>query len=605
MALSKKMKIDGECRLFQEKWTNDFFFAVVNNKPTCLICTQQVAVPKEYNIRRHYQTIHGDKYKKYTGKLREEKVLELIRGLKKQQSIFAQARHVNDAAVKASYVIATEIALASKPYSEGEFVKNCMLKAAELVCPEKRQAFANISLSRNTIAERIDELSENLNVQLKDKVKSFIAFSIAIDESTDITDTAQLAVFIRGVDDTLNVTEEFVELVPMKNTTTADDIFASLVGALDRLGVDWTRAVSLATDGAPSMVGRKAGVVAKFKAKVEALRPEQALLGFHCILHQDALCSKSLKMNNVMDVVIKTVNFIRARGLNHRQFDTLLNDNDIRHGLPYHTEVRWLSRGVVLKRFFELREEIKYFMHQKGRPVSQLEDAEWLNDLAFMVDITEHLNWLNTKMQGRDKLVTEFYDSVRAFELKLNLWEKQLPLGNFAHFPTLKLTGEIHGTAQVNRERYRQKIAELRDEFEERFLDFRKLDKDFTIFRTPFSVSASEVAEELQMEIIELQCDMLLKDKFATCSLNAFYQYLGSNYPKLKAFASRIISMFGTTYVCEQAFSVMNVNKSKLRSQLTDTHLNSIMKVAVTQTLAPDVDALVKEKRCQASGSHN
>ncbi|KAK3552442.1 hypothetical protein QTP86_011678 [Hemibagrus guttatus] len=69
---------------------------------------------------------------------------------------------------------------------------------------------------------------------------------LPVDETTDITDVAQLAIFIRGVDDTLTVTEEFVELVPMTDTTTADDIFTALVGVLDRVGVDWSRAVSLA-----------------------------------------------------------------------------------------------------------------------------------------------------------------------------------------------------------------------------------------------------------------------------------------------------------------------------------------------------------------------
>lgn len=133
-----------------------------------------------------------------------------------------------------------------------------MMKAAELVCPEKRQAFANISLTRNTIAERISDLSADLDSQLKRRVKSFIAFSVAINESTDITDMAQLALFIRGVDETLTVTEEFLELVPMMDTTTAEDIFSSVVAALDRVGVDWSRANSLATDGAPSMVGKKA-----------------------------------------------------------------------------------------------------------------------------------------------------------------------------------------------------------------------------------------------------------------------------------------------------------------------------------------------------------
>lgn len=215
------------------------------------------------------------------------------------------------------------------------------MKAAELVCPEKRQAFANISLTRNTVAERISDQSADLDSQLKQRVKSFIAFSVAIDKSTDITDMAQLAIFICGVDETLTLTEEFIELVPMMDTTTAEDIFGSVVAALDRVGVDWSRAVSLATDGAPSMVGKKAGVAIKFREKVQALNGGDSFWTFHCILHQEALCCKSLKMDHVM--VVHTVNFIRSRGLNHRQFDKLLSDSNITHSLPYHTEVRWLS----------------------------------------------------------------------------------------------------------------------------------------------------------------------------------------------------------------------------------------------------------------------
>ena len=84
----------------------------------------------------------------------------------------------------ASYVIAWEIAKASKPFSEGEFVRTCITKAAELVCPESRQALANISLSRPTVTERVEELSSDLHSQLKEKIKSFIAFSIALDESS-------------------------------------------------------------------------------------------------------------------------------------------------------------------------------------------------------------------------------------------------------------------------------------------------------------------------------------------------------------------------------------------------------------------------------------
>ena len=61
--------------------------------------------------------------------------------------------------------------------------------------------------------------------------------------------------------------------------------------------------------------------------------------------------------------------------------------------------------------------------------------------------------------------------------------------------------------------------------------------------------------------------------------------------------------MFGTTYLCEQVFSVMNLNKTKHRSRLTNTHLNDIVKCAATQDLTPDIDALVKAKKCQVSGA--
>ena len=45
---------------------------------------------------------------------------------------------------------------------------------------------------------------------------------------------------------------------------------------------------------------------------------------YHCIVHQENLCAKCLKMNNVMAIMIKTINFIREKGLNHRQFQEFL-----------------------------------------------------------------------------------------------------------------------------------------------------------------------------------------------------------------------------------------------------------------------------------------
>ncbi|KAL7373489.1 hypothetical protein ABVT39_007570 [Epinephelus coioides] len=104
-----------------------------------------LSVLKEYNIRLHYQTNHSEKYDHLQGQLRTEKINELLAGLRKQQSAYScGVVEIHDAAVKPSYLIANKIASASKQYSEGKFVKTCMLKVAGIVCPDKRQVSTSI-----------------------------------------------------------------------------------------------------------------------------------------------------------------------------------------------------------------------------------------------------------------------------------------------------------------------------------------------------------------------------------------------------------------------------------------------------------------------------
>jgi len=53
-------------------------------------------------------------------------------------------------------------------------------------------------LSRRTIVRRVDSISTNLADQLASKIKKFDYFSSCLDESTDVVDTAQMLIFIRG-----------------------------------------------------------------------------------------------------------------------------------------------------------------------------------------------------------------------------------------------------------------------------------------------------------------------------------------------------------------------------------------------------------------------
>ena len=88
------------------------------------------------------------------------------------------------------------------------FIKECLLIASDILCPEKKKLFESISLSANTVASRITELASNSYQQLTAAAKNFETFSLALDESTGVTDVSYCAVFIRGVDKDFNVTEE-------------------------------------------------------------------------------------------------------------------------------------------------------------------------------------------------------------------------------------------------------------------------------------------------------------------------------------------------------------------------------------------------------------
>ena len=215
---------------------------------------------------------------------------------------------------------------------------------------------------------------------------NFDFFSLACDESTDASDTAQLLVFLRGVDDEMNITE-LLDLQSLKGQTRGVDLFDSVCSAVDDFKLPWSKVSGIATDGAPAMAGEHRGLSKLICDKVS----EQGgnAVKQHCITHQQVLCAKCVKCEHVMQPVVITINFIRSKSLHHRQFQRFLLDIDAEYGdVIYHTDVRWLSRGSALQCFFSLRREIGQFLAEKGKPMQELSDPVWLGDVAFLVDIT-------------------------------------------------------------------------------------------------------------------------------------------------------------------------------------------------------------------------
>ncbi|CDW60368.1 hypothetical protein TTRE_0000874001 [Trichuris trichiura] len=275
------------------------------------------------------------------------------------------------------------------------------------------------------------------------------------------------------------------------------------------------------------------------------------LIVCHCIIYQQSLCARSLRFNNVMSVAVSCVNCIKSKGHNNRLFKDFLNELSSEYGdLVYHCEVRWLSRGNMLTRFYQPRDEVKQFMEAKSKPVRELSDRKWLCDLAFMVDIVKYLSEVNIKLQGPNQFLGSLVSNVKAFEATLRLWKQQLEKANMVHFPTLQ--GQQPSTTLE----YAGECAKLFEAFGERFNDVKSRQMQLNIFAIPFNVEPVDVPDELQHEIIQLQSDDELKAKYNNFPLLEFYKRYISNdeFPVLRRHALKYASVFGTTYCCEQFF---------------------------------------------------
>ncbi|KAJ8030665.1 General transcription factor II-I repeat domain-containing protein 2A [Holothuria leucospilota] len=152
------------------------------------------------------------------------------------------------------------------------------------------------------------------------------------------------------------LTQYKARTVAMKDTTTGEDIFQATKTCIEDMGLEMEKLVSATTDGAPAMVGARKGAASLLENEMKNRGLNRELVKLHCIIHQEALCAKSATLKNVMNVVVKTVNLIRSKGLNHKQFQELLRETEGPYGdLLYHCEVRWLSQGDMLERVYDLR----------------------------------------------------------------------------------------------------------------------------------------------------------------------------------------------------------------------------------------------------------
>uniref|UniRef100_H3BFL4 DUF4371 domain-containing protein n=1 Tax=Latimeria chalumnae TaxID=7897 RepID=H3BFL4_LATCH len=423
--------------------------------------------------------------------------------------------------------------------------------------------------------------------------------SLAVDESTDIGDVAQLCIWIRCID-TVNfeITEDLLSLKSLHDRTRGKDIYI----AVRQMNVPLNSVVSVTTDGAPCMTGKHRELVA------EMTKEQPNLLTFHCIVHQQALCSKlgDGHMKGVMDKVVKVVNFIRARPLLHRRFVSLLQEIDSSYGdILLHTEVRWL-------RFVALLPKIVWFLSEIGEEdkYPELKDDSWKEDLSFLANLTGHLNKLNLQLQSEGKVIDELMCAVASFKIKLELFIAQIKEGDLVHFPMLNEACE-GALRSDKREKFVATLQQLQKTFSSRFGDFVKVQSAGVFLRDPYTfpiVKLKDLAttfhlprHELEEELSDLQGQGASYVAQHASSVQELWKCVAGQ--TLRLLSAKIQSIFGSTYIWERTFSAMCWIKSRYRARLTDANNHAQLRCAVTH-LQPDCEGITASNKGNCQISH-
>ena len=309
------------------------------------------------------------------------------------------------------------------------------------------------------------------------------------------------------------------------------------------------------------------------------------------------------------NIAIKVVNFIKKSALNTRLFKQLCSDMNSEHEtLLFHTEVRWLSKGNMLSRLYELREEVQIFLTNKENKelLDQFCEPKYKIRFAYLVDFFAQINKLNLQLQGSGNLklqgmsnIFAYEDKIRAFIAKIELWINKVERKNFSAFDTLNqiIDGQGADIKEEIQKNMMLHLTNLKSEFNRYFPDCG--DKSIQkLIRNPFILNVSEVSDEIQEEVIEMQHDTNLKDTFESgINLEEFWSQKEISFPNLRDIAIRYLTLFSSTYLCEQGFPTLLVIKNKHRNRLDAT---ADMRLALSST-EPRIQKLVKSMQSQKS----
>lgn len=477
--------------------------------------------------------------------------------------------------------------------------------ANDLVNNELKNLLEHFKECPVIIGKQIIDIAEQLKTKLNKKIRDAAYLSIHIHKMEK--NYTEIIFFIRGITKSFEFFEDLLEL-PFPNDVPT---FRIIIDAL----------VNLANFGKlVSVTVNESGFLPKLNKAIDdgLLNDDlqnKEILAFRCKKQKLNVFEKSFgTMKHVTDVVMKLVGYKKN---NESLLSKLICHFELNETEYTNVPVAGMkpTREMIAQwchRVYAAREKIIAFLKKENvTDFPQLENDEWLNNLAFLVDILPEFNQLIAKFEDEDVPKVQAKHDLAQFKKRLNGWKNDVKNRNFASFKLLK-ERKIDATSNIKP--YKKILKNIYSTVNEcNLCDFLRINVGHRILSKLFLVNYDEIPKGYLDEVIAIRKHNQHRNVFEDMeSKMKFFKTLNvDEFPKLTDWALRTFVSFYSNFHFESTLEKYDFMKYSLYTTIDFTHdeqtendpeikmfkvlvLKSVLRCVISD-IEPDFNALIEK----------
>ena len=275
-------------------------------------------------------------------------------------------------------------------------------------------------------------ISEVIQKDILTAVQKADFYSVLIDESTDISVSKQMVVYLRIANEQFEPKTFFLEDVCIEDPKSdAKVLFGNLTECLERKGLNLSKCFGFGSDGASVMTGRRSGVATRVKER------SPHCVNIHCMAHRLNLCSSQASKDvPYFKTFERTCTdlfyyFGGSKSGNRKceleEIQKVLDDPQVK--IKECHEIRWLSFCAAITAVYRTWKSLVTFFQRHSDSTSKsllgkLTDYRFLMVLHLLMDILPHVAHLSLLLQKQDVDVAAVNPAVADLLSKIATAEK-------------------------------------------------------------------------------------------------------------------------------------------------------------------------------------